>query len=124
MRILIIACVLVAVTGCTKQDTESLGRIGRKLLDRAHSAADDVGNKLDLGWKPGAGEISVRDRVSERLRWEKSLDGLALEVKGEGGNVEITGQVQNAAQHDKALELASSTLGVENVADQLRVTEP
>src|SRR5581483_2035497 len=113
-RRIVLGLSLCALVGCSKQDNERLGRIGRKLFDRAHTAADEIGGKLDLGWK---GEAGLQERVMQRLRWEKALEGANIEVKVNEGAVELRGSVKTVAQRDKALELANATLGVTGVTD-------
>jgi hypothetical protein len=54
---------VLGVVGCSRQDTECLGRIGRKLLDRAQAASEEIGGKLDLGWKKK--EPAVEERVEQ-----------------------------------------------------------
>jgi osmotically-inducible protein OsmY len=114
----------VTLSGCSRQDTERLARIGRKLVDRAQLAAEEIGGKLDLGWKESKSELSLEERLGQRLRWDKALADTSIEVKAKEGAVELRGSVKTAAQRQKALELAEATLGVDKVTDSLQVSEP
>jgi osmotically-inducible protein OsmY len=110
---------LLLAAGCSRQDTECLARIGRKLADKAHAAADVVG-KADVGWKRA--DLTVTERVSQRLRTEKLLEGITIDVRGDT-EVELRGAVQTAQQRQRALDLAESTTGVEKVTDSLQISE-
>src|SRR5206468_11704028 len=46
---------LVFASGCTKQDTDCLTRIGRKVVDRTHGVTDAVREKIDLAGLRGNG---------------------------------------------------------------------
>ncbi len=112
-----LAGLLALVSGCKRQDTESLGRIGRKVLDRAHVATAGFQEKLS-GLK---GNLGLHERVSHRLRWDKALAELTVEVNGTGAEVELKGIVKTADQKRRAVELAETTAGVERVSDSLQV---
>ena len=58
-------------------------------------------------------------RVTARLRWDKELDGSAIEVIHVGTGVELRGTVRNADQRRRAVMLAESTTAVEGVKDSL-----
>ena len=60
-------------TGCNGQDAECLSRIGRKIAAHTKSSAGDVGSKLDFGWSGTKKELTLQEKVQDRLRWEKSL---------------------------------------------------
>lgn len=105
----------VLVGGCQKSDAEALASIGVKIAERTHGYADQLQQKCPT--LPG----SLQSRVRHRLRWDKSLADAAIEVVVEDKNVELKGSLATPEQARRAVELAESTLGVENVTNSLRV---
>ncbi len=111
----------VLVTGCSRQDTERLARIGKHIAARAEAVTVDCHAQLGSSWN-GVGE-SVGARVWARLRWDSALADLPIHVYVAGGTVELKGTVRNIDQRRRALELAETTTGVEKVNDQLQIAE-
>src|SRR5262245_35794704 len=113
--------------GCNRQDADRLARVGRKVVERAEEASGGVTTSLTTGWQGvranmDAGGLDAR--VSSRLRWDKSLADFPIEVSARGGIVELKGTVQNLTQRRRAVELATSTVGTEQVIDLIVVPEP
>lgn len=115
-----LALLVLAVTGCNRQDADGLGRIGRKVLDRTQVAASPLREKFDHTLK-GIGAASVRDRVQQRLQWDKALADARIVVAVNDRVVQLKGTLKNAEQRRRAVELAEATIGVERVADELQV---
>lgn len=118
--VLLLAPIILA-TGCNRHDTESLSRIGRKIVDRASAAGSGVREKLDVLKVARGGLGSLQERVAVRLRWEKMLADMALEVVVSGTEIELKGTVKTAEQRARAVELAEATVGVERVLVSLTV---
>jgi hyperosmotically inducible protein len=70
-------------------------------------------------------EQNVLGRVYSRLHWDKVLAGsiLELEVRADG-TVFLRGSVVDVAAKKRAVLLASDTIGVSKVVDELAVPEP
>jgi osmotically-inducible protein OsmY len=67
--------------------------------------------------------MAVEHRVYARLHWDKALNGSKFDVSvSEGGVATLTGAVADAKAKAKAAELASDTVGVTQVVDQLTVS--
>jgi hyperosmotically inducible protein len=99
--------------------------LGRKLLERAQNATEEIGGKLEVGWKGGKSEGGVVDRVEQRLRADKSLDGSQIEVQGNEKELRLRGTVKTPVQRQQAIQVAETTQGVERVsAETLKVIEP
>jgi osmotically-inducible protein OsmY len=107
--------------GCDGQDAERLARVGRKVADRAEAVAADTDGRLGPRWHAllAQSEGTLEGRVSRRMRWDQALAGAEIEVTATGGVVELKGKVQDLAQRRRAVELTSSTVGVEQVKDNL-----
>jgi hypothetical protein len=118
---------LVAAAGCTREDAGRLARVGRKGLDRARAALATVTCDLPADWQSGAEGLQdggLDLRVSARLRWDKTLAAIPIEVKSSGGVVELRGKVQGLTQRRRAVEIAETTAGVEKVSDLLQTEAP
>ncbi len=108
--------------GCSRQDTERLARVGKRVADRFEALTADCRAGFGGSWNGGAPGLS--GRVAARLRWDKGLAGLSLQVHATGGGaVQLKGTVHDLTQRQRAVELAESTAGVEKVTDQLQVNE-
>jgi predicted DNA binding protein len=110
--------VAVAISGCNRQDTEALTRIGQKVQARTEAVTGDLKNTAAASWH-SIGEFGMEGRVAARLRWDKELTGAAIEVLSSGTGVELRGKVANFEQRRRAVMLAESTAGVEGVKDSL-----
>ena len=79
--------------------------------------------KLANGWDAVCGAISETTpeaRVAVRLRWDKALDKADIQVQPAGpGVIRLQGNVTDAAQQQRAGELAEATQGVEQVVNEL-----
>ena len=98
--------------------------------------SDSIGDKIDRGVKKVEAKLretwadiqratrrmTVEARVYARLYWDKSLADalLKIEVKDEGVIV-LKGSVPTAEAKHRALELAQSTVGVNQAIDELAV---
>jgi osmotically-inducible protein OsmY len=101
--------------GCKANDADLLARVceraGQKL---APGSAGRLGGPF--------GQASLATRVHSRLRWDRSLAGAQLHVRATaGGAVTLRGTVADAAGRQRAMDLARTTVGVEEVVDELTV---
>jgi hypothetical protein len=116
--------VLALACGCSRQDTDGLGRVGRKAGARCEVVTRGVHQAVHRGcqgvwssWETAA----LETRVSARLRWEKALSESDVEVRATGKTVELHGKVRDELSKKRAGELAEGTLGVEKVENLLEV---
>lgn len=115
-RTVVLSCLLL--TGCVRQDTEILSRVGRKLADRVQTASSGIQDRLPF--KVSSGEPTMQERVEQRLRSDKSLAKTTIEVVIDGRRVELKGTVESDEQKRRAVDLAETTVGVERVTDSLQ----
>ena len=112
------------LAGCNKQDTDSLARIGRKVAAHAKSSTGEMGAKVDLSWAGVRKEPSLQDKIQDRLRYENTLTEATFEVHVKDKQVELKGVVKTPLQRQRAIELAETVAGVDNVAaDGITVRE-
>jgi osmotically-inducible protein OsmY len=98
--------------------------------------SDSIGDKVDRGvkaveskfrekWgdvKRATHRMTIEGRVYARLYWDKSLADADLKIEGkDGGMVVLQGSVPTAEAKHRAVELAQSTLGVNETTDELVV---
>lgn len=135
--IILALSLLAGLPGCTRQDTESLTKIGRKLVDRTQGVTNLVKEKLDWGGLRGGGggsgssdttpiptNNSLQEKVAARLRWDKNLEGVRIDVIVSDSNVELKGTVKNQDMRFRAVELTETTSGVARVTDSLTILDP
>jgi hypothetical protein len=123
-RLLVILVLLGS--GCNRQDTERLAKVGKRIMARADELTGEVRAALGSGLqgvRAGGEEIGLAARVSARLRWDQTLADVKIDVQAAGTVVELKGTVRDLTQRRRAVELAESTVGVEKVTDLLQTPD-
>jgi BON domain len=116
-RTLLAVAALLAATGCVKQDTDILARVGKRALDQGRDATSGLRTRL-AAYLPATGPgDSLEERVAQRLRADKALQGVKIDVIAKGAEIELKGSPSNDEQKRRATELAEATVGVEKVVD-------
>lgn len=115
--------VVFLLAGCNRQDTECLARIGKRVLERSQSATTEFGERVHGGLRELRGEAEVKDHVVERLRWDKGLVDLKLDVEVKERKATLRGAVNNPDQKRRAVELVQTTVGIEEVVDEVTLAE-
>jgi hypothetical protein len=114
-------------SGCQRDDTDRLARVGRKLADKADVLSAQANNKVVASFhtlRAHLDEVGLDARVSARLGWDKTLAGINIQVQATDGRIQLTGKVPDLSVRRRAVELAESTLGVTEVIDSLEVAAP
>ena len=118
-----LAALALLICGCGGQDVDRLGRIASMTAGKFNDMAGGPHGKLANGWDAVCGAISETTpeaRVAVRLRWDKGLTNADIQVQPAGpGVIRLQGNVIDAAQQQRAGELAESTQGVEQVVNEL-----
>jgi osmotically-inducible protein OsmY len=119
-----LALVLLAA-GCSREDTDRLGRVGRLTAAKLDAAAGGARGRLLSGWQAvrgSLGDTTPESRVWLRLSWDKMLAGSHVRVTAAApGVVRLEGSVVTFDQQSRAVGLAHTTEGVEEVIDALSV---
>lgn len=118
-----LACLAFFLAGCDGQeDVDRLARLGRKVVEKLQGGPGEGGalsgplRAVRGNWN----ELTLDARVSCRLRWDRDLEGASIRVRPAGaGSVELQGNVATLAQRQRAVDLARSTVGVNDVVDRL-----
>jgi hypothetical protein len=113
--------------GCSGEDNERLARLGRKLSEKAQGLPASAPASARIAWPtPTPSAIPEAVGLAERVRWrvrqDRYLAELPIEVTSSGMLVQLSGTVRTPEQRQRALDLARSTVGVADVADSLTVT--
>ena len=115
----LLALLSAAAAGCNRNDVEVLTRVGAKLAERAENLVERS-PKLRI---PLQTKITRRERVMQRLRNDKLLSGLPIEVAETGRGVKLLGTVADDATKTMILELVRNTIDIEEVEDGLGTEE-
>jgi BON domain len=118
-----ILCLLAA--GCDSDDPSHLAEVGRRVAAHVEPLVGPVNANLAQHWhEPApAPDPTVAERVTARLRWEKSLADAVIQVVATDDGIELKGTLKDAEQKKRAVTLAESTTGVERVIESLQVGE-
>jgi osmotically-inducible protein OsmY len=73
------------------------------------------------GYMDTVNDATITAKVKSNLLWNRTTDGLDIDVDTDEGVVTLTGAVETAAQRDMAVQLARNTSGVREVVDRLAV---
>jgi osmotically-inducible protein OsmY len=93
-----------------------------KVEEMSGGAPNKVAASLDT-MRANWNELALDARVSLRLRWEKDLQNVTIQVQAKNGIIELKGKVGDIVQRQRAVQVARSTVGVVDVVDGLDVAE-
>ena len=116
-RWLFFAGIILCGLGCNSSDQDHLARAAGKAHEKIQSATGESSRGLTTGWQ----SMALDARVSARLRWDKALSSEQIQVQANGSVIELKGTVRDLIQRRRAVELAESTVGTEQVLDLLEV---
>jgi osmotically-inducible protein OsmY len=115
------ACVVVCCTAITvgqQKDSDSLGDKVNRGLERAEKKLRETWGDI----QKATHRMTVQGRVYARLYWDKSLADAPFQVETkDGGVVVLKGSVPSAEAKHRAVELAQSTVGVNDTVDELGI---
>lgn len=106
-------------TGCNRNDGERLALIGRMLTQKVEALVPDRNPLQGPFGRHGPTAESLEDRVRVRIKDDRYLSTVPIEVMVEGTGVRLRGRVEDEALRRRAVELAESTVGVEKVIDEM-----
>ncbi len=114
---------LALAAGCEQPDQDRLMRVGNRVRADLDAAVGGDGDRLGAGlqsvWTSWQ-QVSLDARVSARLHWDKALDGAVIHAHADGETVKLTGSVRDLDQRRRAVEIATATVGVQRVVDELQ----
>jgi osmotically-inducible protein OsmY len=119
MRLLRISLVLLLLTsGCNKRDGDILAEVCRKT---GHKVEAVMGaSPVNLAGNLSLGEASIAVRVYNRIHWDRYLSGVQVRIQTTApGTVTLLGHVPDLSIKQRIIDLAKSTIGVQQVEDKL-----
>jgi hyperosmotically inducible protein len=123
-----LACLALLLAGCDGRDADRLARIGDKVVVKMQAQTGGAQSRLPdslQSIRGGLSEFAVDAKVAARLRWDKELEGAAIQVSAAGGGVvKLSGTVATLEDRQRAVRLARDTVGVSNVIDELAEAGP
>jgi osmotically-inducible protein OsmY len=120
-RGLVLGCLLVS--GCGRGDADRLARVARQAAAQLDGLSGGARDQLGEGLEAARGALrdGLAARVATRLRWDRDLAASAIEVQAGNGVVRLRGGVASQDLRQRAVELARSTVGAEQVVDEMTV---
>ena len=116
-RLLFFVSIILCALGCNSNDQDHIARAAGKAREKIKDVTGESSRGLTTGWQ----SMALDARVSARLRWDKALSSEQIQVQANGSVIELHGTVRDLIQRRRAVELAESTVGTEQVLDQLEV---
>lgn len=114
---------LLTSCGCSEGDNERLARVWHCAGSRLHVMSGGALDRFSCGWSElrtrSVPDKALCDRVTCRLRLDKALTDSPLVVEVKGTSVTLRGNLADQAIKQRALDLAQTTLGVEQVVDEM-----
>ena len=131
-RVRVVSAVAVLVMTAGWASAQEPKTTTEKIKDSANSAASSVkrgvgsaGDAIKTKYNQAKDHIlamGIEARVYSRLHWEKGLIGSKIELSApRAGTVVLTGTLPDPKARDKAIQVASDTVGVTEVVDHLTV---
>lgn len=103
----------VGTTGASS--AEAIRERGAEVGAKVAEAAARLGQTVD--------EAALTSKIKAKMVLDDSVKARAIDVTTTGSTVTLSGTVQTAAEHDRAVALARETAGVTRVIDRLRIAE-
>ncbi len=111
--------------GCGNKDVEQLHKIGQRSMSNLLAAGGGPRGRLAgtvNSVRGSLSESSIDSRIAVRLAWDRELSETWIEVQTVSpGVVRLIGQVPQGAQRERAYDLARSTMGVNQVMNEISV---
>jgi len=106
--------------GCSREDADRIGLIGQKAAGKLEGLSGGPRGKVSCSWqalRASLGETTLDSRVCIRLRWDKLLADVDVRVRlVRPGVISLEGTATDV-QRRRAVDIAESTKGVEQVID-------
>lgn len=114
--------------GATALPAHAQQGFGERLGQQLDQGVDRLSSELREGWaslRKTVDRMGVQGRVYSRLRWDKQIATSEIDVDVQDEDVVVLrGQVSDDTAKRKAVRLASDTVGVNRVVDELTVAAP
>jgi hypothetical protein len=120
----ICVCTSLAQLGVAERVGERLDDVGRGLRRGAEGITDTIKKRFEVV-RADVNRMEAQPRVYSRIHWDKSLHTSKIEVHLlRDGTVLLRGYVPDVEAKKRAVALASATVGVTAVVDELTPLAP
>jgi osmotically-inducible protein OsmY len=113
----------VVLTGCSRQDTERLGKIGNIVNQRVELVIGDAEDDFLRRWqqtREQRQQHQLARQITQRIERDQRLSSCKIDVVVEGDDLVLRGQVKNGQQRQTLVELAASIAGAGKIKDRLK----
>jgi hyperosmotically inducible protein len=120
-----IAVAAVALSGCDRAHEDRAAEGVSKAVRNANQALRAAGETAREGAREAGhalGDAAVTARIKTALLADEGVDGASIDVDTSRGLVTLSGNLPNAAQVDRALQVARGTPGVRAVESRLTIS--
>lgn len=114
------------LSGCSRQDTDRLGKIGKIVGQRVEAVVGDMTEDLSKRLhqaRENRQQNQLSWQITKRLEGDQGLADCKIEVFVQGGQVELKGHVKDLQQRRRIVEVVESTAGVTRVKDSLTTAD-
>jgi osmotically-inducible protein OsmY len=98
-------------------DAETARRQGADLAAKTSEKAGEAATKVEDAVSEGA----LTAKIKSKMVLDDYVKARTINVDTKGSIVTLTGVVESAAEHDRAVRLAKETKGVTDVVDKLEI---
>ena len=116
----------VALTGCSRQDTERLGKIGNIINQRVELVIGDAEDDFIRRWqqtREQRQQHQLARQITQRIERDQRLSNCRVDVVVEGDDLVLRGQVKDGQQRQTIVELAASIAGAGKIKDRLKSSD-
>jgi osmotically-inducible protein OsmY len=109
---------LLLTSGCQARDGDILAQVCQRTEHKIQMAVGT--SPVNMAGNVSLGEASIAVRVYNRIHWDRYLSSVNVSVQTTAaGTVTVRGQAPDIALKQRILDLAKSTVGVQQVEDRL-----
>ena len=101
-----------------------VGTSGTATVETARERGAEMGERVAIAAakvKETAGEAALTSKIKAKMVLDDNIRSRGIDVSTNDSTVTLSGTVRSVDEHDRAMRLASETVGVTRVVDLLRI---
>jgi hyperosmotically inducible protein len=103
--------------GSTGIDADTARRQGADFAAKTAEKAGEAATKIE----DSVSEAALTTKIKSKMALDDNVKARMINVDTKGSVVTLTGTVESAAEHERAVRLAKETKGVTDVVDKLEI---